>query len=558
MSTVPSITNGSGDSGLMSSPAAPPETSAAGSPSILARATERILKDIEVLIRARYPIIYIVSWEEQRVMRWLGEVAKKRNKRLFEWSFSSGLLETGVQTSQQRLKASPTKDPVNALDEVVAQVEPAIYVFKDLHNFLHLRCQGNISPIRKLRETAMQIKDTYKTLILVSPVLEVPPDLEKEITVVDFPLPDVQDMDRLLSRIIDEVKGQPSIKIDIPENSREPLLKAALGLTLGEAENVFAKTLVNDGRLTEQDITSVFAEKRQIVRKSGLLDYCDVDVDFEQIGGLETLKAWLRMRNMAFTDRAREYGLPSPKGVLLLGVQGCGKSLCAKAVSAVWKMPLLRFDVGRMFGSLVGSSEANMRRALHTAESIAPVVLWLDEIDKAMAGARGGGGDSGVTARVFGTFLTWLSEKTAPVFVVATANDISALPPELLRKGRFDEIFFVDLPTEKEREDIFGVRIATRRRDPAAFDLKILAALSNGFSGAEIEEAVVSGLYESFATGEEFSTEHVVQALRATVPLSKTMSGELEKLRAWADGRARPASIRERVDVQEVRRKLEI
>lgn len=556
MSISPVSTNG--NDALVSPPVAPPETSAADSPAAMQRATERILREIEVLIRARYPIIYIVSWEEQRVMRWLQDVAKKRNKRLFEWSFSSGLIEAGVQTSQQRLKASPTKDPVNALDEVAAQVEPAIYVFKDLHNFLHLRCQGNVAPIRKLRETAMQIKDTYKTLILLSPVLEVPADLEKEVTVVDFPLPDVQDMDRLLARIIDEVKHQPNIKIDLPQAAREPLLKAALGLTLGEAENVFAKTLVNDGRLTEADVSSVFAEKRQIVRKSGLLDYCDVDVDFDQIGGLETLKAWLRMRNMAFSDRAREYGLPPPKGVLLLGVQGCGKSLCAKAVSAVWRMPLLRFDVGRMFGSLVGSSEANMRRALHTAESIAPVVLWLDEIDKAMAGARGGSADSGVTARVFGTFLTWLSEKTAPVFVVATANDISALPPELLRKGRFDEIFFVDLPSERERLDIFRVRVAGRKRNPAHFDLPLLATLAVGFSGAEIEEAVVSGLYESFANDEEFCTAHIESALRATVPLSKTMQGELDRLRAWSEGRARPASIRERTEATEIRRKIEI
>ncbi len=520
------------------------------------RTTEKALHEIEVLIRARYPIIYIVSWEEARVVNWLADLARRRNKRIFEWSFTNGLVEsTGGTSAQRASRSSNTKDPANAFDELIGHVEPAIYVFKDLHPFLS---RTNFAVIRKLKDTAFHIKETYKTLVLVSPVLEVPPELEKETTVVDFPLPDVEDLGKLLDHILDEVKNAPNVVIDMPPPAREQLLKAALGLTLGEAENVFAKTLVSDGRLTEDDISSVFAEKRQIIRKSGLLDYYEVDVNFEQVGGLETLKEWLRTRALAFTDRARDYGLPPPKGVLLLGVQGCGKSMCAKAVSGLWRMPLLRLDVGRMFGSLVGSSEENMRRALTTAESIAPVVLWLDEIDKAMAGSRSSGStDSGVTARVFGTFLTWLSEKTAPVFVIATANDISALPPELMRKGRFDEIFFVDLPIERERRDIFAVRIRERKRDPATFDLDRLAEASAGFSGAEIDEAIVSGLYESFAAGEEFGTAHIEGALRATVPLSKTMEADLDKLRGWAEGRARPASIRETRTV-ESRRKIEI
>ncbi|PKO18761.1 ATPase [candidate division BRC1 bacterium HGW-BRC1-1] len=519
--------------------------------------TEKVLQEIEVLIRARYPIIYIVSWEETRVVNWLVKLAAKRDKRLFEWSFSSGLVENTNQ--RQRPKSNNTKDPVNAFEEVMGHVEPAIYIFKDLHPFL---TKNNFAVIRKLKDTAIHIKETYKTLILVSPVLEVPPELEKETTVIDFPLPDEADIGRLLDQIVHDVQMSPNsekVVIDIPPAAREQLLKAALGLTLGEAENVLAKTLVSDGRLTESDITSVFAEKKQIIRKSGLLDYYDVDVNFDGVGGLESLKDWLRTRALAFTDRARDYGLPPPKGVLLLGVQGCGKSMCAKAVSGLWKMPLLRLDVGRMFGSLVGSSEDNMRRALSTAESIAPVVLWLDEIDKAMAGSRSSGSsDSGVTARVFGTFLTWLSEKTSTVFVVATANDISNLPPELMRKGRFDEIFFVDLPSDSERQQIFAVRLKERARNADEFDLPRLAEASAGFSGAEIDEAIVSGLYDSFATGETFSTEHIEKAVRETVPLSKTMEADLERLRSWADGRARPASPREESLPSEQRRKIEI
>lgn len=541
-------------------PAAAPATAPAGgsAPAAPARHSLKTLRDIEILIRARYPIIYILTYEEQRVVHWLTSIAKKRNKRMFEWSFANGLHETGTPINAQKMKASPTRDPVQALDELIAHVEPAIYVFKDLHQFLHLRCQGNVGPIRKLREAGLHIRDTYKSLILLSPVLEVPAELEKEVTVVDFPLPDETDLGDLLDRIVDEVRLQPTVNINIPQDSREGLLKAALGLTLGEAENVLAKTLVADNRLTDEDIDNVFAEKRQIVRKTGLLDYCDVDLDFEKIGGLDTLKGWLRTRGSALTDRAREFGLPVPRGVLLLGVQGCGKTMCAKAISAAWRMPLLRLDMGRMFGSLVGSSEANMRRALNTAESIAPVVLWLDEIDKALAGARGSSGDSGVTARLFGTFLTWMSEKQSSVFVVATANDISALPPELLRKGRFDEIFFVDLPNLIERREIFRVRLQYRRRNPDEFNLEYLAEITEGFSGAEIEEAVVSGLYEAFAAHEDLRDEHIAQAVQSTVPLSKTMQHELDQLRSWADGRTRPASTSPAAAHVQPRRRIEI
>jgi SpoVK/Ycf46/Vps4 family AAA+-type ATPase len=263
------------------------------------------------------------------------------------------------------------------------------------------------------------------------------------------------------------------------------------------------------------------------------------------VGGLAGLKDWLRKRALAFSDQARAFGLPAPKGMLLLGVQGCGKSLCAKAVASQWQLPLLRFDMGRMFGSLVGSSEENARRAISVAESVAPAILWVDEIDKAFAGLSSSGAtDAGTTARVFGTFLTWLAEKTAAVFVVATANDISHLPPELLRKGRLDEIFFVDLPAAEERAEIFRIHLARRGRDPEQFDLAALAAQSEGYSGAEIEQAVISGLFEAFAQKSELTPGHVREALRQAVPLSKTMSEQITALRQWAEGRARNASGR--------------
>jgi SpoVK/Ycf46/Vps4 family AAA+-type ATPase len=288
----------------------------------------------------------------------------------------------------------------------------------------------------------------------------------------------------------------------------------------------------------------VFAEKQQIIRKSGLLEYYATNESFENVGGMAVLKEWLNKRAVALTAEARAFGLPAPKGILMLGVQGCGKSLCAKAVSNLWQLPLLRFDMGRMFGSFVGSSEENVRRAISVAESVAPAILWVDEIDKAFAGSQGSGAtDGGTTARVFGTFLTWLSEKTAPVFVVATANDISELPPELLRKGRLDEIFFVDLPSREERMEVFCIHLTKRGRNIAHFDLPALGDASANFSGAEIEEAINSALYDAFHARTELKTEHILAELAQTVPLAKTMDEQISQLRAWAEGRARNASV---------------
>ncbi|MCL4789144.1 MAG: AAA family ATPase, partial [Verrucomicrobia bacterium] len=305
-----------------------------------------------------------------------------------------------------------------------------------------------------------------------------------------------------------------------------------------------ARTIVKQDRLRGEDVGAVFSEKQQIIRKSGLLEYCATTESFANVGGLRVLKEWLTKRAVAFTSEARAFGLPPPKGILLLGVQGCGKSLCAKAVSNLWRLPLLRFDMGRMFGSLVGSSEENVRRAIAVAESVAPAILWVDEIDKAFAGSQSSGvTDGGTTARVFGTFVTWLSEKTAPVFVVATANTISQLPPELLRKGRLDEIFFVDLPSRDERQEVFRIHLTKRGREPAHFDLAALAEASASFSGAEIEEAINSALYDAFDVRGELTTQHVLHALAQTVPLARTMDEQIGCLRHWAEGRARNASV---------------
>ena len=500
----------------------------------------KVAEEIETLIRARYPILYILTSEEMRVQELIVAIAAKRQKKLFEWSYSTGLVPAGTSIQSHKHRNNATKDPVQALDQVIEQVEPAIFLFKDFHPFL---TKNNFAVIRKLKEIAVHLKHSLKTILLVSPVQEIPIELEKEITLLNFPLPSRDDLGELLDKILTEVRQFDQVHIDLDDPGRERLLQAALGLTLGEAENVFAKIIVKDQRLSSEDVNEVFAEKQQIVRKSGLLDYCATTESFDRVGGMPVLKDWLRKRASALTAEARAFGLPSPRGILLLGVQGCGKSLCAKAVSSLWQLPLLRFDVGRMFGSLVGSSEENIRRATAVAESVAPAVLWVDEIDKAFAGSQGSGAtDGGTTARVFGTFLTWLSEKAAPVFVVATANDISQLPPELLRKGRLDEIFFVDLPSPEDRLEIFRIHLAQRGRKPEAFDLPALARGSPDFSGAEIEQAIISALYDAFADRAELATSHVLAALEQTVPLAKTMEEQIQRLRGWADGRARNAS----------------
>ncbi|MCX7920174.1 MAG: AAA family ATPase [bacterium] len=518
--------------------------------------SKRQIQEIEILIRARYPILYIVTWEEDRVESALLSIVKSRDKKLYTWTINQGLIPYGVSAQAQKYKNVPTSDPLLALDAVIESVEPAIFLFKDFHSFIN---EATVK--RKLREVSNYLRNSYKTLVLVAPVLTLPPELEKDITVIDFDLPTLDELSELLDRVLADLPREADIRFALEPETREKILHAALGLTIKEAENVFAKTIVQQGKLDEESITEIFSEKQQIIRKSGLLEYYAATENFNEVGGLDALKEWLHTRRLAFSEQARSFGLPAPKGVLFIGVQGCGKSLSAKAVSALWKVPLLRLDMGRLFGSLVGSSEDNVRRAIKVAESVSPTILWIDEIDKSFAGIHSSSfSDAGTTARVFGTFTTWLQEKTAPVFVIATANNITQLPPELLRKGRFDEIFFIDLPNFWERSDIFRIHLAKRNRIPEEFDIEQLAQATEGFSGAEIEQVIISALYEAFAAHEPLTTALILHNIKETMPLSKTMREEIEQLRQWAEGRARRASsITEPEQIKKVeKRKLEL
>jgi SpoVK/Ycf46/Vps4 family AAA+-type ATPase len=497
------------------------------------------MRAIDVLIRARYSLLYVVSWEERRVLAALREIVVNQDKSFYTWSETMGLRD-GTKPLSTSAADSRTRDPLHVLDLIRGTREPAVYVLKDFHVFLSQNYPHTSAVIRKLRDLADALHTAYATVILLSPVLQLPDELQKDVTVIDYDLPGQRELEGLLTRALDSVRGQEGVEANPTAEQREQVLKAALGLTLTEAENVFAKCIVEKGRL---DVDLIVAEKQQLIRKSGVLEYFESNEQVGDIGGLDVLKAWLRNRALAFTEKAQKFGLPSPRGLLLLGVQGCGKSLTAKAVAHLWRLPLLRLDVGRIFAGLVGSSEENMRRAIQMAETVSPCVLWLDEIEKGLAGIQSSGyADSGVTARVFATLNTWMQEKTKPVFLVATANDISQLPPELLRKGRFDEIFFVDLPSEAERREIFSIHLHKRKRNPEDFELDRLAAESQGFSGAEIEQAVISGLYAAFEEDRDVRTDDIVAALKQTVPLSVTMEEDIGFVRRWAKGRARPAS----------------
>lgn len=373
----------------------------------------------------------------------------------------------------------------------------------------------------------------------MSPFHKIPVELEKDIVVLDFPLPQSLELETVLDKALEQSRQKkllPQVK--------EKLVRAALGLTIDEAQKVYRKAQVKAGQLTEEEVEIVLSEKKQLIRRNGILDYVEEDKTIEAVGGLEELKRWLTQRSDAFSARAREYGLPQPKGMLILGVPGCGKSLIAKTTSRLWGLPLLRLDMGRVYdGSTVGKSEANLRNALKTAESISPAILFIDELDKAFAGSGGSAdSDGGTSSRIFGSFLTWMQEKTSPVFVMATANRIERLPSEFLRKGRFDEIFFVDLPNTQEREAIFKIHLGNRRNEIERFDLAQLANVSEGFSGAEIEQAIIAAMYEAFAQEREFTQLDIIAAMKCTLPLSRTMTEQVTALRDWARKRARPAS----------------
>lgn len=488
--------------------------------------------ELDTYLRARFTLIVLITHEEERAMQVVREMCEQTRRMCISWDAAEGF--QWVIQGTGSLPAA--RDPLSSLEQIdkMDPDTPSLFVLKDFHDFW-----GNAQVRRKLRNLAQRMKQTKKSILIITHSTRVPDELKDEVVIETVPLPDAEELQKVLNRLVETSR----IRNRLTPLGNEKMVQAAIGLSASQAQRVFAKAIVADGELDDRDIDLVTEEKKQIIRESQALEFFSVTETLDQVGGLKVLKDWLRMRESAFTKRARDYGLPMPKGIALLGIPGTGKSLTAKMIGGLWRLPLLRLDVGALFGSLVGESEERTRRALHVAEAIAPCVLWIDEMEKALAH---GGLDSGTSTRVFGSILTWMQEKKSPVFVVATANDISAMPPELLRKGRFDEIFFLDLPTFEERREIFSVHINKRGRLPQDYDLDGLARRTEGFVGAEIEQAIIDAMYIGFNEEREFNNEDINAAITRVVPLSVSQREVIGYLREWLrEGRAQSASFTE-------------
>ena len=489
----------------------------------------------------------LVSYEWERVDGALITAAMRMERKLYKWS-GARRLQTW-NPSEARFDVVDEMMPVEMLEWFRDLDEKALLILEDGHMLLEQNNTERGFIVWWLRELARMTKSENKCLILGTVTPTTILELDKEMPIIELDLP----RRHTLGIIFDDVTDEAGLLPHQIEKS-EALLDAALGLTIMEARLAFSKAVATKGQLTSAEFDFIIEEKERIIRQSGVLEYFHHRTEWDDVGGLDELKHWLKNRGRAFTSQAKAFGLEPPRGALLLGVPGCGKSLTAKAVAGLWRFPLLRFDLGRVFGGIVGESEANMRKALQVAQAISPCILWIDEIEKGMAGSQGSGSlDSGVTARVMGTFLTWMQEKEEPVFVLATSNNIDQLPPEMLRKGRFDEIFFVDLPGVNTRAEILDIHLRKKGRHDEAeeFDLTKLSTACVGYSGAELEEAVKDALFRAFDAGREIEEQDILQALEATYPLSKTMRENIEGMRKWAKYRARLASSEEKETLPE-------
>ena len=503
---------------------------------------EDVFQKLILMIRAYYPVLYLHSYEYYRTkqkIKGIVELLRREGKKVnyYQWDCVYGLVQ--ILPDKTEIRIERMQNPLEVLAYILNSKksgEKNIFVLDDINN--HIERDEVKLMFRKIAEAT----NNNTHAIILSSIYRLPAELEKYITVLQIPLPKRNE----LGEVLDIVAKQS--KVELKTNLRNRLIDAALGMTSMEADLAYCLASVKDG-FDEKSPFTISSEKEQIIRKSGILDYFPKNESLKDVGGMDNLKEWLNKRQLAYDKEARDWGLKEPKGLLLLGVPGCGKSLIAKSIASSWNMPLLRLDVGKVFQGIVGSSEDNIRKAIATAEAVAPCVLWIDEIEKGLSGVQSSGAtDGGVTSRIFSTILTWMQEKTAPVFVVATANNINQLPPELLRKGRFDDFFFVDLPSQKEKENIFSIHLQKNRQNVSSFALDILAQKAEGFNGAEIEECVKEAMFTAYVESQESNIApklqmiHILDAIKNTVPLSKTMEKQITDLRKFAVSRAKNAS----------------
>ena len=489
------------------------------------------IEKIRGLIKAEYPLIYIVSWEEKRVEGMLRQISTEffeDGSNFYVWSCTDGIRGADGELME-------TTDALYALNKVLENNNRGLFLFKDLHYFIN-----DPKIIRKLKDLHQQLRKSSKTIFLLSQSLLLPRELEKEVRVVDIGLPDIYEAGNIFDSVVNSFSSEIS-RNQFNSELREKSVNAMLGLGSSEMELALTRIFLGDNKSDNEIVEALLDEKGQLIRKSGTLEFVHKRVGLEGIGGLENLKEWLNTRALAFSPEAKEFGLDMPKGVLIMGISGCGKSLCAKAVANVWNLPLLRLEINHIYSGIHGTPEESFRNTIKTVEAVSPCVLWIDEIEAGITRSGEKTSDS-PASRIFGSFLTWMQEKSFPVFIAATANQIDLLPPEILRKGRFDEIFFVSLPKQKERREIFRIHLLNRQRDPDKLDLDSLAKNSEGLSGAEIEQAVVSALFESFAKKKELDERELIIASSSIVPLSTTMREEISRLERWASTRAVSAS----------------
>ena len=485
--------------------------------------------EFTLLLRSRYPLIYIPTGEEERLEKVIIQAAQGLGDRpVYIWDFVDGY--------QNNLNdpGFGKRNPLQALEfvEKFPANSPVIFILRDFQRFLE-----DISIARKLRNLARSLKSQPKNIVIIAPSISIPSELSEVLTVLEFPLPTGVEIRQEVQNLL-LAMGQK-----LGEQVVDELVRSAQGLSMERIRRVMARAIAAHGEIQPEDVELMLEEKRQTIRQTQILDYYPAREQISDIGGLDNLKDWLLRRGGAFTEKARQYGIPHPRGLLLVGIQGTGKSLTAKAIAHHWHLPLLRLDVGRLFGGLVGESESRTRQMIQLAEALAPCILWIDEIDKAFSGLDNRG-DGGTTNRVFGTFINWLAEKKSPVFVVATANNIQALPPEMLRKGRFDEIFFVGLPNQEERQAIFSLHLQRLRpHNLKSYEIDRLAYETPDFSGAEIEQTIIEAMHLGFSQNRDFTTDDVLEAASQIIPLARTAQEQIQLLQNWAaSGKARLAS----------------
>src|SRR5210317_116562 len=489
----------------------------------------KFTNELALFLKARYPIIYINTIEEDRVEYIIRKNIKTNlNRSIYSWDFVDGY------SNNPNNQGFAKRNPIQALEliERLNAETPALFLLKDFNRFL-----TDLSISRKLRNISRILKLQPKTIIIIGTDLTIPNELKELITIIDFQLPLEEEITQELLRLIN------SLNIEVDPELFENLTRACQGLSLERIRRVLSKIIATYKTIDQNSISVLLSEKKQIISQTEILEYCSVSEKLTNLGGLNNLKEWLNKRKTAFSLQALNYGLPTPRGLLLIGIQGTGKSLTAKAIATDWQLPLLKLDVGKLFGGIVGESESRLRQMITVSETISPCILWIDEIDKAFTNTESKG-DSGTSNRVLATFISWLSEKTKPVFVIATANNIELLPLEIIRKGRFDEIFFLDLPKTEEREEIFKIHLQNFRPDSwKTFEYSKLAHLSESFSGAEIKQSIIEGMYQAFYEKREFTTDDICFALKELIPLANLESNQMIKLQNWASsGQIRSAS----------------